>query len=74
MRGTSNSYVVSIHSSLLPVFQYHTSNLLAGSRPSVGRKGHPVRKGGHLSGFKVGSSKLQGHLEEGTEVQGTLGR
>ena len=60
MHGTSKSYIVSIHSSFLPVFHYHTSNLLVGSRPSVGQKRRPRQKGGRLLGFKVSSSEPQG--------------
>jgi hypothetical protein len=63
MRGTSNSYVVSIHSSLLLVFQYHASNPPGRILPLSEAEAMSPRRGRHL-GFKAGSPELQGHPRE----------
>ena len=73
MRGTSNNYVISIYSSLLPVFQYHTSNLLAGSRPTVGRKGCPHRKRGASQGSRLAHLSFKAAPEKELKCEGRSG-
>jgi hypothetical protein len=61
MHGTSNSYVISIHSSLLLVLQYHASNPLAGSYPLVRRKRRPP-EGGATQGSRLAPPSFKATL------------